>query len=137
MRLRYVVAALLCTFSTAAAAQTYDLSGLWRFAGLESLQSFCDGSSSEEVITGPLQIVQTGESVTLTFPDPPGSQVFQGRTSMFVLGAESGTPEAITVLTGTVANDANRITGTLVFFDLNACPDAEAGSARFVLTRVQ
>ena len=61
---------------------------------------------------------------------------FQGRTSNFFLALESNTAEATTVINGTVSPDANRITGTLVFYDKGACPDAETGSARYQMTRI-
>jgi len=140
-RLVLMLSTLTCLLVAAGSAHAqggppYDLTGTWRFVALDTQQSFCDGSSSQEVVSGPVLITQADEFLSLTFPDPPNNQVFEGRTSSFFIGAENNTAEAITVLTGTITQDANRISGNLVFYDRNPCPDAETGSARFILIRV-
>jgi hypothetical protein len=132
------IAAAWCLGAPAAIAggPAYDLTGTWRYSALDVQQSFCDGSSSQEPVTGIVLITQAGEFITLTFPDPPESQVLEGRTSSFFLAAELNTADQATILSGTVAASANRINGSLLFFDRHPCPDAETGSARFVLTRL-
>jgi hypothetical protein len=77
-----------------------------------------------------------GEDLTLTLLDPRDNQVFQGRTSSFVLGLEQDTAESITVITGSISADATRINGSLVFVDRHSCPDADAGTVSFKLTRI-
>jgi hypothetical protein len=118
------------------AGPAYDLTGTWRLVALDLQQSFCDGSSSQEVVATPVSVTQTDDLVTLTIPDPPDNQILMGRTSSFFIGADSNTADQISVLSGAVDPDANRISGNLVFYDKHGCPDAETGSARFIMTRL-
>ena len=128
-----VVALSLLLSTTASAQPAYDLTGAWLLIGNDVQQSFCDGSSSQELIAVLALVEQDGESVTMTIAD---ENVLTGRTSGFFVAVEELGADASTVLTGAVSADANWITGTLVFFDKHPCPDAETGQTRFVLIRI-
>lgn len=136
-RLLGAVAAMLClAVSAHGSGTTYDLTGAWRLVALDNQQSFCDGSQTQEVVVIIVGVTQVDEFLTLVIPDPPNNQVFQGRTSNFFLALESNTPEATTVINGTVSPDATRISGTLVFYDKGGCPGAETGASRYQMTKI-
>ena len=131
---RFSVLALSLLLSTTAVAQVaYDLTGAWLLVGRDVQQSFCNGTVSQEMISVVVRVEQIGESVTMVIP---GQNAFTGRTSGNFVAVEEVRADATTVLTGAVSVDANRITGTLVFFDKHPCPDAETGQAKFALIRV-
>ncbi len=109
----------------------YDLSGKWVFRGLDVQCSFCDGSSWGENVEFDISISQTGDEIRMVF----GGDVFEGRTSGYFLGAEIIGQTATTVITGRVSEDADKVTGSIVFYDKNECPNAETGSAEYVLYR--
>lgn len=113
----------------------YDLTGTWTLRALDVQRSFCDGSVSREKIEFEISLTQSGDEITMVFPDEPDDQIFEGRTSNYFIGAESNDQWQVTVLSGRISQNANRIFGTIVFFDKHECPDAETGSARYLLYR--
>ena len=105
------------------------------FRAIDVQRSFCDGSISREDIEIEISIIQAGDEITMVFPDEPEDQIFEGRTSKYFIGAESNEESQVTVLSGGISQNANSIFGTIVFFDKHECPDAETGSARYVIYR--
>jgi hypothetical protein len=114
----------------------YDLTGTWVWRALDVQRSFCDGSVSREPVEFEINIIQSGDEITMVIPDEPDIQIFEGRTSNHSIGVESNDQWQVTVLSGRVSQDANKIFGNIVFFDKHECPDAETGWARYVLSRI-
>jgi hypothetical protein len=114
----------------------YDLTGTWVSRLLDVQRSFCDGSVSREMVEIEINIVQSGDEITMVFLDESDAQIFEGRTSNYSIGVESNDQWQVTVLSGRVSQDANKIFGNIVFFDKHECPDAETGWARYVLSRI-
>ena len=129
-----IVALAVLLAAKANAQPAYDLTGTWILAGNDVQNSFCDGSSSVEPVVTPVIVVQNGETTVMVVP---GESFLTGRTANRFVAVEEIDENATTVLTGTVLENADRITGTLVFFDKHACPEAETGQTRFVMFRVR
>ena len=94
-------------------------------------QSFCDGSVSKENIAIEIPIVQTGDNITITFPDDPEDQVFEGRSSNRSVGAWDYDGNQITILSASISDDYNSMRGYITFSDKHECPNAETGTAQF------
>lgn len=127
-------------FATAVHAEQvtppYDLSGTWVLRAVSVDRSFCDGSFSREMADIEISIIQSGDEISMAFSDETDDQIFVGRTSNYLIGAESNDSWQVTVLTGKIAQNASRIVGSIVFFDKHECPDAETGWARYVMNKI-
>ena len=77
-------------------------------------------------------VTQSGETVNI---DLAGENVLSGRTSEGYVAAEEVTNTASTLFSGRVLDGSNAITGTVVFFDKHACPEAETGQSRVLMIR--
>jgi len=118
------------------ASGPYDLTGTWQFQARDVERSFCDGALYRESIKMEVEVTQNLEELTMIFPDDPEPQTFFGRTSKYVIGAESVDGDQTTVLSGRISQTGDKISGKIAFFDKNECPDAETGYASFAMTKI-
>ncbi len=114
----------------------YDLTGTWELRGLSVELSRCNDPVSIEMIELEISITQSGNEITMIFPDEPSNQSFEGFTSIRSLVSISSDESQMTVLMGSVSLNANRIFGNIIFFDKHECPDAEIGWTGYVLNRI-
>ena len=113
----------------------YDLTGDWIGTGKDVQKPFCGGDTTKEEGEIEVSIVQSGDDVTMIIPDDSDEQILFGRTSNHFIAVESSDQNQVTVFSGNVTEDANKIIGNIIFFDKHACPDAETGKNKLVFRR--
>ena len=111
--------------------ETSILNTNWMFCIRSEEKSFCDDSVSKENIAMEIPIVQTGDNITITFPNVPEDQVLEGRSSNRSVGAWDHDGNQITILSAIISDDYNKMCGHITFSDIHECPDAGTGTAQF------
>ena len=121
--------------STAQEVVPYDLTGDWIASGQEVLKPFCGGSKTKEPFEVEMSIVQSGDEITMIFPDDPDDTMLFGRTSNHFIAAEGSDQDQLSIFSGNVREGANTIVGHLFFLDQRDCPETGTGKTKLMFNR--